>query len=283
MKLPFLPLPGIARISSHAAAGSTPVKSRRPGGFTLIELLVVIAIIAILASMLLPALSKAKAKAQQTACLNNLKQQGLALILYVEETRQYPGSVQEAGADITLLNGKVCWPPRMLPYLASNHVVFNCPTEKRRYHWTNNATKGPAFPYNIIPNQTGFTYGYNDWGVGESGRNAQRATLGLGSHLGLGDPQLRPIKEAEILAPSDMVAITDTKSDNNWDSVTDPSDPGTFNNPGGEWPSRRHSLGSNVLFTDSHVEFWKQMRLVARDENVRRKWNNDNLPHKEAW
>jgi prepilin-type N-terminal cleavage/methylation domain-containing protein/prepilin-type processing-associated H-X9-DG protein len=104
-------------------------KKHHPG-FTLIELLVVIAIIAILASMLLPALSKAKARAQTTTCTNQLRQVGLAMQMYGDD----------ASGFLPTAHGSVPWTnntpiPWMRPLLDYYHTtnVLRCPSMSQHH------------------------------------------------------------------------------------------------------------------------------------------------------
>ena len=91
--------------------------SRTPRAFTLVELLVVVAIIAVLASILLPALSRAKAAAHKARCQSNLRQIGIASQMYWDEHERWPDS------------GGYRWPHWSWPYMGgTNYGVWSCPT-----------------------------------------------------------------------------------------------------------------------------------------------------------
>ncbi len=129
---------------SRLSVSISPEIRNTARAFTLIELLVVIAIIAILAGMLLPALSKAKARAQQTSCINNQKQITLAFTMWGDENNEgkYPWN-SGGPASLPLIPWRDHW--ATLQRHLVNPTMLMCPADKNRTPMTNWAQMTPAF------------------------------------------------------------------------------------------------------------------------------------------
>ena len=250
----------------------TSFQRHRSWGFTLIELLVVIAIIAILAGMLLPALSKAKAKAQQTACLNNMRQLGVATLMYVNDYEKYPGCLMVSGGF------RYVWPYRLFSQMGTNRAVFSCPTAPQNSRWDTNVNKtlGAPYPSNRpgrdpwgVSQNTRFSIGYNDWGAMPPGR-PQR---GLGGDVDI----VGEVSASEVAKPSEMIMLGDSKpggaSPNQttdlFDGNIDPADPD-------EWPSNRHNRKTTLMFADGHAESAIRNEVINPNNQAwHRRWNNN--------
>ena len=119
------------------------IQFSRKGGFTLVELLVVIAIIGILASLLLPVLSRAKQSAYTTACLSNLHQMGLALNIYVEENNNHLPSCPMIPSQDTNLTPIFI----ILKMNLQNPKVWHCPADQTLFQ-----TEGTSYEWNYFLN-----------------------------------------------------------------------------------------------------------------------------------
>jgi len=189
--------------------------------FTLIELLVVIAIIAILASMLLPALSQAREKARAINCTGNLKQFGTAIFMYSQDSGgSYPARCGTAG--MPAASGRRCWMYLIYPYLGDVNV-FKCPS----------ALEGE-------PNGGTYDHAYNL----PSGVAKWKGSYGQYCYA------WRDLNEVTIAKPSSTMSMTDV-SETAWPIVKKGN---WASAPCGPDPKSRHNNRFNVVFFDGHCD-----------------------------
>jgi prepilin-type processing-associated H-X9-DG protein/prepilin-type N-terminal cleavage/methylation domain-containing protein len=236
----------------------------KQGAFTLFEMLVTVGILGLLASLLFPALSHAKAQARLIQCKSNLSQIGKALIMYEGETGSYPAAgLPVLKTDRTLIRTDDSWDMRLFPLVANNSNVFSCPS------------RSPGFEAGLKKD----AYGYNAWGSSTIHDFSQN--LGLGS--GMTNSAHPVVRSSDVRSPADMVAVGDLQMPPGlWINTITPNTPmplGGLNSVIAD----RHRGGANMVFCDGHVEFSKQPRWIEATDSARRRWNNDNAPHRETW
>jgi prepilin-type N-terminal cleavage/methylation domain-containing protein/prepilin-type processing-associated H-X9-DG protein len=251
---------------------------RPQSAFTLIELLVVIGVIALLASLLLPALARADAAAKATECRQNLRDIGLATRLFLDESGNYPAEVGAMSILQSDLIGAFRNPYGWLIYNQWN-IALAPQLGIRMGDDTSLGLRKLRCPQ-MLRTDDGLLangqYAYNASGT---------ATLNSPLNLGLGGYGNSRVSESLVLAPSEMLLAGDIE-------------PGVSKVPGlfwsfghfdslstnhAFWPGTSHNGLANMLFCDGHLESARQTNWLSSSDSARARWNNDHQPHPETW
>jgi prepilin-type N-terminal cleavage/methylation domain-containing protein/prepilin-type processing-associated H-X9-DG protein len=205
--------------------------------FTLIELLVVIAIIAILAAMLLPTLSRAKESGKRIACLNNLRQLGIASTLYVNDSQGFYPPRSDTDR----------WPDMLYDNYGKSLNLLLCPSET-----TNTPATNSGSPSNNVADAAPRSYFINGW------NDYFYDTLSAGDFSSyMSGTYPNGLKESVIKYPSDTIILGEKASDQG-DFYMDLLENGG-NDFSGILDQERHdgNSGSNYAFCDGSASFLK--------------------------